>query len=151
MKNKISIRFAKEKDLPEIIGLCHQHALYEKAEFEKDGKQEKLKKHLFSDNPGLKCLVAEVNEEIVGYATYAKQFSTWDADFYIYMDCLFLNEKSRGYGIGEQIMNRIKKESQKAGCTLIQWQTPGFNTRAIKFYRRIGAVSKSKERFFLEL
>lgn len=28
-----------------------------------------------------------------------------------FMDCLFLNEISRGYGIGEQLINRIKKEA----------------------------------------
>ncbi|REL24017.1 GNAT family N-acetyltransferase [Rhodohalobacter sp. SW132] len=145
-----TIRFAKETDLAEIVELCHQHALYEKSEYDKTGKQEKLKTHLFCDQPHFNCLVAEVHNEVVGYATYIKQFATWDADFYIYMDCLFLNEKSRGYGIGEQIMNRIKEESQKMGCNLIQWQTPDFNTGAIRFYKRIGATSKSKERFFLE-
>lgn len=145
-----TIRFAKETDLAEIVELCHQHALYEKSEYDKTGKRDKLKSHLFSDQTGLKCLVAEVNNEVVGYATYIKQFATWDADFYIYMDCLFLNKTSRGYGIGEQIMDRIKEESQKMGCNLIQWQTPDFNTGAIRFYKRIGAASKPKERFFLE-
>lgn len=145
-----TIRFAKETDLAEIVDLCHQHALYEKSEYDKTGKQDKLKTHLFCDQPHLNCLVAEVNNEVVGYATYIKQFATWEADFYIYMDCLFLNETSRGYGIGVQIMDKIKEESQKMGCNLIQWQTPDFNTGAIRFYKRIGATSKSKERFFLE-
>ncbi len=83
-----TIRFAKETDLAVIVDLCHQHALYEKSEYDKTGKQDKLKTHLFCDQPHLNCLVAEVNNEVVGYATYIKQFATWDADFYIYMDCL---------------------------------------------------------------
>lgn len=145
-----TIRFAMETDLDKIVELCHQHALYERSEYDKTGKLDKLKSHLFSDQPGLICLMAEVNNGVVGYASYIKQFATWDADFYIYMDCLFLNETSRGYGIGEQIMDRIKEESQKMGCNRIQWQTPDFNTGAIRFYKRIGAISKSKERFFLE-
>ena len=80
-----------------------------------------------------------------------KQFSTWDANFYIYMDCLFLTEESRGYGIGEKMMNVIKEEAEKLNCNLIQWQTPDFNTRAIKFYDRIGGISKTKERYFLKV
>jgi GNAT superfamily N-acetyltransferase len=80
-----------------------------------------------------------------------KQFSTWDTDFYIYMDCLFLTEESRGYGIGEKMMNVIKLEAKKLNCSLIQWQTPNFNTRAIKFYNRIGGISKTKERYFLKV
>ncbi len=63
---------------------------------------------------------------------------------------IVFNETSRGYGIGVQIMDKIKEESQKMGCNLIQWQTPDFNTGAIRFYKRIGATSKFKERFFLE-
>ena len=45
----------------------------------------------------------------------------------------------------------ILKEAQKLECVLIQWQTPDFNKRAMKFYNRIGAKSKNKERFFLTI
>ncbi|MEX2346994.1 MAG: GNAT family N-acetyltransferase [Balneolaceae bacterium] len=151
MKQNLLIRFAEEADIPEIIELCQQHAEFERAEYNETGKQEKLKKHLFSSPSGLKCLIAEVEGNIAGYACYIKQFSTWDADFYIYMDCLFLNDNYRGYGTGEKMMDRIKEETRKLGCSLIQWQTPDFNNRAMKFYRKIGAYSKSKERFFLEV
>ena len=80
-----------------------------------------------------------------------KQFSTWDSDFYIYMDCLFLMEESRGFGIGEKLIAKIKQEGQNIKCNHIQWQTPDFNVRAIKFYNRTGAMSKTKKRFFLEI
>ncbi len=80
-----------------------------------------------------------------------KQFSTWDAEHYIYMDCLFLNENWRGFSLGEKLVDIIKEEARKLGCSLIQWQTPDFNIRAIKFYNRIGATYKTKERFFLKL
>lgn len=151
MKNEVIIRFATPDDLPDIIDLCHQHALFERAEYDPAGKQEQLRAHLFSDEPTLMCLVAELEETVVGYATFLKQFSTWDADFYIYMDTLFLSEASRGHGIGERLMDRIKEEARKLNCSVIQWQTPEFNTRAMKFYNRIGAYSKTKERFFLDV
>lgn len=80
-----------------------------------------------------------------------KQFSTWDAAFYVYMDCLYLLDEWRGFGMGESLIEKIKEESKKLDCSLIQWQTPNFNTRAIKFYNRIGAYSKTKERFFLNV
>ena len=80
-----------------------------------------------------------------------KPFSTWDAEFYIYMDCLFLKDTSRGLGIREQLFESIKAECKKIGCSIMEWQTPNFNTRAIKYYNHIGASSKSKERFFLKL
>ena len=85
------------------------------------------------------------------YATYMRQYATWDACEYIYMDCLFIKEFARGYGLGEKLVNKIKQEGKKLRCDLIQWQTPDFNIRAMKFYRRIGSVSNSKERFFFPI
>lgn len=145
------IRFIQKEEINILVGLCEKHAEYEKSEYSRNGKKELLLKAIFSEKPILYCLVAIKDEKIVGFATYMFQYATWDADFYIYMDCLFLDEKSRGLGLGEKLINQIKKEGKKLDCDLIQWQTPDFNQRAIKFYKRIGAISKSKERFFLNI
>ncbi len=143
------IRFATPADLSGMLNLIAAHAAYEKAEFNPEGVTDRLKEALFSAQPALYCLVVELESELIGYATYMKQYSTWDAGWYVYLDTLFMNEASRGRGIGEELMNHIKAESKKLGSSLIQWQTPDFNTRAIKFYHRIGATAKPKERFFL--
>jgi len=147
------IRFIGKSDLKDLIRLCELHAIFEKSEYHSEGKEQKLGEHLFSVKPSLYCLVVEHLGKIVGYATYMKQFSTWDSDFYLYIDCLFLTEESRGFGIGKKIINRMKQEGYKNQCTHIQWQTPDFNERAMKFYNRIEAKSKSKskERYFMDI
>ena len=146
----INIRFAKIVDMDQIVQLCKGHAAYEKSAYSEEGKKELLTKSIFQENPPLYCLVAAQDNYLLGYLTYMKQFSTWDANYYVYMDCLFMLEAARGFGIGEKLVNRMKEESRKQNCQLIQWQTPDFNERAIKFYKRIGATSKSKERFYLD-
>tara|TARA_R110002051_G_scaffold324223_1_gene420544 strand:+ start:1341 stop:1793 length:453 start_codon:yes stop_codon:yes gene_type:complete len=150
MENPI-IRFVQKSDLEDLVKLCELHAIYEKSNYNSTNKIENLSEHLFSEKPDLFCLVVEHLNNIIGYATYMKQFSTWESDFYIYMDCLFLTEKSRGLGLGKKLINRIKQEGGKLQCNHIQWQTPDFNIRAKKFYNRIGAKSKTKERYFLEV
>ncbi len=149
--SEIKIRFAEESDIHQIVDLCEAHAIYEECEYSKVNKDRQLLNDIFSDNPKLYCLVVEENQKLIGYATYMKQYSTWDACEYIYMDCLFMNENARGFGFGEKLVRRIQEEGRKLGCNLIQWQTPDFNVRAIKFYKRIGATSKEKERFFLKI
>lgn len=149
MKIQGAIRFAKPEDVPGIIELCHLHAHYEKATYASDGKATRLANDLFTEQPKLYGLVVEHEGQLIGYATYMKQYATWDAREYIYMDCLFIKEFARGLGLGEKLIKRIQQEGKALGCDLIQWQTPDFNTRAMKFYRRIGATSKTKERFFL--
>lgn len=149
--SKNTIRFVEQQDIHEVVDLCEAHAIFEQCEYSKENKAEQLSNDLFSVNPKLYCLVVEKNSKLIGYATYTVQYSTWDACEYIYMDCLFMNEDARGFGLGEQLIRKIQEEGRKIGCKLIQWQTPGFNVRAIKFYKRIGATSKEKERFFLEI
>ena len=142
------IRFVKIEDLPQLIMLCKAHADFERADYNTYNKQEALSKFLFGPNPHLKCLVVVQDDILIGYATFMKQFSTWDADFYIYLDCLYLKETARGRGLGHLIMAQIKTYAISQNCTTIQWQTPEFNTKAIDFYTKIGATSKDKKRFF---
>lgn len=142
-----NIRFANEEDIPQIIKLCAAHAKFEQTNYDASGKAEQLKKHLFIAKNDVKCLVVETNKELVGYATFIKQFSTWDANYYVYLDCLFMIEKTRGQGLGLQLMQEIKVYAKNEKCNIIQWQTPKFNVNAIRFYKRLGATSKDKERF----
>lgn len=145
-----NIRPVRKSEIEQVLLLCEAHAAYEKLLFSRNGQEKRLEKDLFLDDPSLFCLVVEHNSKLIAYATYMKQYATWDAGFYMYLDCLFVIESHRNKGIGEQLMSRIQSETESHNCSLIQWQTPTFNTRAIKFYKRIGASSKSKERFFLK-
>lgn len=147
----MEIRFAEKRDLPQIIELSAEHAEYEQADYIRKDKSELLSKFLFGQNPSLNCLVVEQENLIVGYATFMKQFSTWDTDFYIYLDCLFLKENARGNGLGGLLMEKIKEYAKNQNCNIIQWQTPDFNQKAIDFYRKIGGISKSKERFSINI
>lgn len=151
MKLDYKIRYAKPSDIHQIIDLCEAHAIYEKCEFSKENKPKQLADALFSKIPKVYCLVVESDNQLVGYAAYTIQYSTWDACEYIYMDCLYLKENARNRNIGEKLINKIQKEGKKLGCNLMQWQTPDFNIKAIKFYYRIGGISKKKERFFLQM
>lgn len=147
----MKIRFSERKDLTKIIALCELHAVYEKAPFDATNKATLLSEHLFNNTNTLKCLVVLINEKIIGYATFMKQFSTWDASFYIYLDCLFFTEEVRGKGFGSLVMETIKKYAKTENCTRIEWQTPDFNVNAIMFYQKLGAASKTKERFYWDV
>nr|WP_315151651.1 GNAT family N-acetyltransferase [uncultured Flavobacterium sp.] len=145
------IRECLPNDIAAVVDLCQKHAAYEKASFDPIGKEEKLKNALFDKQPQLFCLVVEVKGVIVGYASYTFDFSTWDAAAFMYMDCLYLEEEARSFGIGEALIERLKQIAATKNCINIQWQTPEFNERAIKFYHRIGGKGKDKVRFSLNL
>ncbi|MFH7016064.1 GNAT family N-acetyltransferase [Flavobacterium sp. FlaQc-47] len=148
---KYSIRNCEVSDLSQLVLLCQKHAEYEKANFYPEGKEEKLKEALFGKSPKLYCLVIAAKETIAGYVSYTIDYSTWDAATFMYMDCLFLEEEARSLGIGEILIDKLKQIGIEKNCINIQWQTPQFNERAIKFYNRIGAKGKDKVRFTLDL
>jgi GNAT superfamily N-acetyltransferase len=148
---KYSIRDCETADLKMVVALCQKHAEYEQSIFNPKGKENRLKNALFCEQPKLFCLVVEKNKTIVGYATYTFDFSTWDAASFMYLDCLYLEEDTRSFGIGEAIIEQLKQIAANKNCINIQWHTPKFNERAIKFYNRIGGNGKDKVRFFLEV
>lgn len=145
------IRRCAVEDLDALVLLCAKHAAYERAEYASEGKADKLRTAIFSEDAPLHCWVVEVGKNIVGYVTYTFDLSTWSAGYFLHLDCLYLEGHVRGIGIGEKIMQSLMLEARKHNCDNIQWQTPAFNEPAIRFYRRLGAVSKEKQRFTIPL
>lgn len=148
---KYQIRTCRPADIDDLMVLIEKHAEYEKAAYNATGKKEKLTAALFDDKAHLHCIVAEVNDQVIGYATYTFDFSTWDAGWFIYLDCLYIEEAYRSYGIGQVLIDKVKEIGKNRNCINMQWQTPDFNVRAIKFYNRIGGIGKNKVRFTLDL
>lgn len=142
---------AEPPDLDRVVELCRQHAAYERIELVEHLLSAKTLSELLFQERSVQCLVAVVDETIVGYATYTVQFSTWQARRYMYLDCLYLAESARGRGLGRELMQRVRDEARELGCQHLEWQTPAFNSNAIAFYRRLGAVTKTKERFSWEI
>jgi len=150
-KLSYKIRPCVPLDLDKLMVLIEKHAEFEKAAFTKEGKQARLQTALFSEHAPLNCIVVEVSDQVIGYATYTFDYSTWDAAWFIYLDCLYLEDDYRSYGIGQVLMEKVKENGEARGCVNMQWQTPDFNERAIKFYKRIGGIGKNKVRFTLPL
>jgi len=145
------IRECTEKDLPRLIELCDKHSKFEQVTYNPTGKESLLKKALFSNRPKLYCSVIECCNFLQGYFSYTFDYSTWDAQTFLYLDCLYLEPEFRGQRIGEVVFEKLKEIAKLNDCVNIQWQTPIFNERAIKFYNRIGGTGKDKVRFFIEI
>ncbi|NRA82862.1 MAG: GNAT family N-acetyltransferase [Gammaproteobacteria bacterium] len=139
------IRVAEVKDQKSILFLMKEHALFEGHELELSIQHQQLNS---LETLPLTIFVVESNNKLVGYMSVIKQFSTWNMDWYLYLDCLYLNEETRGQGIGLKLMQKLKLFSQEYKISMIQWQTPKDNLSAINFYQKLGAINKGKQRFF---
>lgn len=139
-----------EKDLPKLVDLCSKHSEFEQSNYDSTGKEDLLKKAIFSDQPKLFCFVIESSKKLQGYFSYTFDYSTWDAQTFLYLDCLYLEPEFRGHRIGEIVFDKLIEVAKQNHCVNIQWQTPIFNERAIKFYNRICGSGKEKVRFYID-
>ncbi len=144
--NPCIIRAAMINDLEDLVLLCHEHAHFEGVMYDLRDKKLRLREHLFGE-ADLQCLVVEVDHQLVGYATFIKQFSTWNARYYLYLDCIYLRSDARGKGLGRRLMKCIRDYASDHNLLHLEWQTPIHNKAAIYFYGRLGATPKSKIRF----
>ena len=145
------VRRARPDDLDALVVLCGEHARYERADYRPAGKAIGLAQALFTPPVRLHAWVVSRDGELVGYATAAAEFSTWHVREYLHMDCLFVREGCRGGGLGADLLAAIVAFARREGFAQVQWQTPAWNTGAMRFYRRAGAVGTSKRRFSLDL
>ncbi|GCE29881.1 N-acetyltransferase [Dictyobacter alpinus] len=142
------IRIALPGDIESLIELCAEHAAYEEVQYDPQDKDIHLAGALFTASPRLYAWVVEQHGRLMGYATATEEFSTWDADAFLHMDCLYLREEVRGAGLGRRLIREIASLALQLGCVNVQWQTPLWNAHAISFYQHLGAEGKQKVRFF---
>jgi len=145
------IREIRETDLPLLAPLLRAHALYEGADWVDTGQVQRLQTAFFGERPVIHGWIAELHEQLVGYMTATREFSTWAAHPFIHMDCLYLSEPHRRRGLGARFLRTLEQFCREQQCTSIEWQTPTSNLPAIEFYTKMGARSLDKRRFYLSL
>ena len=131
----VTIRKAIKEDLPQVLELIKELALFEKAPEEVTNTVEDMIKDGFGDRPVYFCDVAEFNNTVVGIAIYFIKYSTWKGKG-IYLDDILVTEKLRGKGIGKLLFNHVIKVALESGAKQLHWQVLDWNTPAINFYKK---------------
>ncbi|ACB28350.1 GNAT family N-acetyltransferase [Methylobacterium radiotolerans] len=143
------VREAEASDATAILGLVQAHAAFER-EVAPLSLHE-LHTILSADSPPTRLLVADGDTAPVGYAAVTFDFSLWRGRPYGHLDCLFVAASARGRGNGKQLFDAVVKLARAEGVDRLEWQTPSWNTDAIRFYLQTGALGVSKQRFAIPL
>lgn len=149
-RKMISVRHATVDDVAKVTSLCAAHAAYERAVFDSAGHAERLASAIVSTPPRAVILLAEIETMVVGYAAIMLEFSTWSGRDFLHMDCLFVIETARGQGVGRCLFDAVLRQGRRVDACEVQWQTPDWNTEAIRFYRTLGAADSAKARFVIK-
>jgi GNAT superfamily N-acetyltransferase len=147
----VIIRRALPADIEALVGLCKDHADFERVDYDAHGKAARLSAALFSNAPRLYAWVAGGRDALVGYASASREYSTWSAREHLHMDCLFVRSNARGAGLGSALLKTVVAVARDLGVSEIQWQTPEWNVDASRFYQQHGGIAKGKLRFTLDI
>jgi len=132
------IRKATKKDMPSVLELIQELAIFEKEPDAVVVTVDDLVRDGFSENPLFQCFVAEVDSEIIGMALFYYRYSTWKGKT-IHLEDLIVKENKRGTGAGFALYKEIIKQGKAENVRRIEWNVLDWNTPAIDFYEKSGA------------
>lgn len=138
----MEIRPATPKDVPYIFDLIKELALYEKAPEQVTNTSENLHYDLF-EAPICEAIVAEENEEILGFALYYTSYSTWKGRC-LYLEDFYVKEKSRKRGIGKLLFDEVVRIAKAKKVKRMDWQVLEWNEPGLQFYKKENATLDSE-------
>lgn len=141
------VRHAVAADISAIMDLLRLKADFDGCPDAFDATPASLGEAWFSDPPKAFALVAEVNGQLVGVATYFPTFSTFLARPGLWLDDLFVREEYRSRGVGEALMTRLARIAEERGCGRIEWTVAARNVRGVAFYERHHASVRHDTRY----
>src|SRR3954469_5620124 len=105
----LQIRRAVATDVPTILSLVRELAEFERLAHEVVADEALLQKTLFGPKPGAEVLIAQVADEVVGFALFFQNFSTFLGRPGMYLEDLYIRPKFRGQGHGELLLRHLAR------------------------------------------
>ena len=105
---------------------------------------ETLRKDGFGPEKMFRCFVADNGEQLVGYALYFFNYSTWEG-VNVYLEDLYVTPQFRQRGIGIRLWKSVAREAVNRKCNRLDWVVLAWNKPSVEFYKAKGAVDLSED------
>jgi GNAT superfamily N-acetyltransferase len=137
---RITIRTASPTDAPVLFHLIQALADYEKLSHAVSGNADLLAQHLSGDRPVCEAILAEHEQQAIGFALFFSNYSTFLTQPGIYLEDLFVLPDYRSQGIGKALLIHLSQLALERKCGRLEWSVLDWNEPAIGFYQRMGAT-----------
>lgn len=135
----VTLRPAEKQDSEAILRLIQELAVFEKEPESVLLTVSDIELYGFGSSPLFQCLVAQVEQQVIGMALYYQRFSTWKGPTY-HLEDLIVTEAYKGKGIGTQLYTAFIQMAYESGVERIEWNVLDWNTPAVGFYEKSGAT-----------
>jgi GNAT superfamily N-acetyltransferase len=136
---KVVVRRAIKSDSEAILNLIQELAAFEKEPESAQLSLKDIERYGFGAKPLFHCLVAEVENQVVGMAIYYERFSTWKGPT-LHLEDLIVTEPAKNQGIGTQLYAAFIQQAYAQGVERIDWNVLDWNLPAVHFYQKSGAT-----------
>ncbi len=136
---EISIRQGTTNDLPVVLELIRELAIFEQAPQEVEVSLAELERDFTSSDNCFNFLAAETAGKMVGMALYFYKYSTWKGRC-IYLDDIVVNQSFRGMGVGTKLFGELIKLADREKVRKLEWMVLDWNETAISFYEKYPTV-----------
>lgn len=133
----ILIREAKPKDISAVLQLIRELADFEREPKAVVNTESELHQHIFKDKI-CNAIVADDNNEIIGFALYYNSYSTWKGKC-LYLEDLYVQEARRKHGVGALLFEKIISIAEYQKVRRLEWLVLDWNQPAIQFYKKYEA------------
>ena len=133
------IRPARAEDVAHIHAMIVELAVFEKLEHLVVATEALLHDALFGPRPSCEAIVGESDGEVVTFALYFHNFSTFLTRKGLYLEDLYVKQAHRGKGFGKQMLVALARIATERGCGRFEWSVLDWNAPAIAFYQGVGA------------
>ena len=138
--SQLTIRPAQPDDVAAIFGMIYELAVFEKLEHMVVANEAMLHEGLFSAKPSAEALVGVADGEVVTFALFFHNFSTFLCRKGLYLEDLYVKQACRGKGYGKQMLVALARLAVERQCGRFEWSVLDWNVNAIKFYESVGAA-----------
>ena len=133
----ILIREAKPKDISAVLQLIRELANFEREPKAVVNTESELHQHIFKDKI-CNAIVADDNNEIIGFALYYNSYSTWKGKC-LYLEDIYVQEARRKHGIGALLFEKIISIAKYQKVRRLEWLVLDWNQPAIQIYKKYEA------------
>ena len=144
----IQIRKSTPSEVPTIVRLMRDFAEFEDLGDYCEITDDRLFDVMFGEDAFVEGLVAFHDGEAVAYALFYPYFASFRGQCGFYLEDIFIAEDFRRNGLGEAMVRIIARLAKKRGFERIDFQVLEWNTPAVKFYEKLGAIRDDSERHF---
>jgi GNAT superfamily N-acetyltransferase len=135
----LTLRKAVAKDVPVILSLVRELAVYEREPRAVSATESDLRRDGFSKHRKFRAIIAEWDGKPAGMALFFPYYSTWQGRSGIFVEDLIVRRRFRGKSVGRALMSRLARIAIAAGGYGMRWEVHSWNKEAIHFYRGLGA------------